>query len=193
MLLNLLVIHFAFGSPFGVYRLTRGGKVLSARSAATVFAYFAFWPIVAVGFVGDWLVENLRPANNGLEQQISEIQNEIEDLAFYGNSTEAVFQFREVLARFSGLTMALTQDGSASTTDLRKIMTHKNVMLTSVCLSRRHRRRLAFHQARAKNEFNDFISSFARRSNDQRIAELGKQLTDLLNCGQSKVTKKGGI
>jgi len=45
---DVIVVHFAFGSPFGVYQITRG--VRSARSAVAVAAYFVLWPFFAAAF-----------------------------------------------------------------------------------------------------------------------------------------------
>ncbi len=181
MLLNLLVIHFAFGSPFGVYQITRGGSVRSTRSAAKVAAHFVLWPIFALTFIRSWLTDTRKRTENSLEQKIANIRSQIESLAYRENSTASVFEFREVFSRFTGLTMALVQGGKdADSKELLKITGHKNISLTAACLNRRNRQRLLFQQKRARNEFVEMISALAAQSNNKEIAELGKHLTDII-------------
>lgn len=185
MLLNLLVIHFAFGSPFGVYQITRGGSARSARSAATVAAYFVLWPIFAVGFVRDWLITNFKTPETDLEQKISDIRTQIEYLAFSSSSTTSVFEFREVFARFTGLSMTLMQDELiVSAKDLLKVSGNKNVSPASACLARRNGRKLLFHRERARAEFVELISGLAEQSNNDEVIELSMQLSDLVGDRQ---------
>ncbi len=184
MLLNLLVIHFAFGSPFGVYQITRGGSVRSTRSAAKVAAHFVLWPIFAAAFIRSWLINNLKPAESHLEQKIANIRSKIEDAAFSGSSTMPVFEFRDVFARFTGLTMALLHGGKVSSSrEMLKIVGHKNISLASACINRRNRQRLLFHQKQAQLEFNELISALAERSNNNDMGDLALSLTKLLDEG----------
>lgn len=53
-LTDLIVVHFAFGSPFAVYRITRG-DIRTARAAASMGAYFELWPVFAAAFIRQWL------------------------------------------------------------------------------------------------------------------------------------------
>lgn len=178
---DVIVVHFAFGSPFGVYQITRG--VRSARSAVAVAAYFVLWPFFAAAFARDWLSRQKAEEKTSQEAQIAHIRDAIEVAAFSKASTAAVFEFRELFARYTGLTISLQYAARlGSCHELLAISGHKNIDLASACLARRNAKRLAFHQVHAKNEFTNFIELLAAsHPNEERIRALALDLTCLLD------------
>jgi len=179
VLVNLIIIYFACGSPIGVYRITRAAHLRSPRQAASVGAYFILWPIFAPAILRRSLL--VREAN--IEQALSIIRSAIEKIAFVGSQTIPVFEFREIFARYTGLTLALNAGGAPNfSADLFKVSKHGNLALATACLNRRNRQRLSFHQMQARREFVDMVARMARsHTRGTEIVELGLQLTHLLN------------
>ncbi len=193
MLINLIIIYFACGSPIGVYRITRTTRLRSARQAATLGVYFVFWPV----FVPAVLRRSLSVHETDIEQAIAIIRTALEKIAFAGSPTATVFEFREVFARYTGLTLALYCDSSINPrTELLKLTGHRNIAVAAACMKRRDRQRLLFHQKHARNEFVEIVSTIARESpKDIEILKLSMQLAALLNDGKIadnlSVLKKG--
>ncbi len=178
MLINLIIIYFACGSPIGVYRITRTAHLRSPRQAAAVGAYFILWPIFAPAILRrSLLVQELN-----IERAIASLCRAMEKIVFAGNPTISVFEFRDVFARYTGLTMAINRETANSPNDLFKIAKHKNPALASTCLNRRNRKRLLCHQTQARKEFFDLISDLSlSRENGKEFAKLSLQLARLLH------------
>lgn len=188
----MLVIHFAFGSPFGVYQIARGGSLRSARSAAAVGAYFLLWPIFAAAFISKWLSQNefqrLSPTqknpNITPEELVASIQTQLEAKLFTDGSTSSIFEFREIVSRFSGLSLVLFNGEPANwPKELLSITGHKNISAASACVERRNQHRIFLHQCRARKEFVDLIFQLcaARPQDEPGIALLALQIANAID------------
>jgi hypothetical protein len=178
-LADAIVIHFAFGSPFGVYQFTRG-SVRSARSAATIAAHFVLWPIFAAAFVRKWVFENFRGKEVQLEDNIAAIRTKIETACFANRPTSSIFEFREVFCRYTALSIALKRINPAESPKyLFDIGKHKNIKLASACMARRNRHRIEFHQSAARKELIGSILAISQRRRNE-IVNLAMQLARLL-------------
>jgi len=182
VLINLIIIYFACGSPIGVYRITRTARLRSPGQAAAIGVYFVLWPI----FVPTILLSSLsggEAAKIDVERGIARIRAEMENIAFSDDATVSVFEFREVFGRFTGLTIMLNHRGAAQVpNELFKIAGHNNLALASACLKRRDRQRLASHQMQARAEFEDLIAKIARfHPHGDVIAAMGSQLLETLD------------
>ena len=191
MLINLIIIYFACGSPIGVYRTTRLSHLRSPGQAAAIGVYFILWPVFAPAI----LRRALLFGETNIEHAIKRICSEIESIAFDGRPTEAVFEFREVFARYAYLTLALVDGGATRfPAELFAEAGNRDLPIASRCFERRNRRRLAFHQMRARKEFVEMISVI--RPGGDKIVDLCLTLARLLNdtqtaeqlLGQQKMT-----
>ena len=178
MLINLIIIYFACGSPIGIYRIARATQLRSPLQAAAVGVYFILWPIFAPAI----LRRSLFSDEEKVEHAISAIRGAIEDIAFADRPTISVFEFREIFSRYTGLTLSLRRGRKAQfPTELFTAAGHENLELASVCLDRVNRRRLAFHQERARNEFVDLMVAISRSGpRGTEIVALGFQIAKLL-------------
>lgn len=180
--MDLTVVYFALGSPFGVYQVTRGG-MRTRRSAAAAAVHFVLWPVFALVLLRESLVNHVR-SQNELEFRVEDIASRLESLAFTKGSMASLFEYREVFGRYTGLTIALKIQGSARCwKDLFSISRHENVERASVCLLRRNQNLLSFHQMRARNDFIHLISNMmdSHPQGDQivtLIMELGELIRD---------------
>jgi len=172
---DAIVVHFAFGSPFGVYQITRG--VRSGRSAASVAAYFILWPLFAAGFFRAWLASESPSENVTFEVKVNSIRRKIEEAAFSNGNSASIFEFREVFARYTGLTMALNQPKIDPKRQLLEISEHAHIELASACLARREFRRLSLHQAEAGAEFEKLIEGLCEKH--RNVESIGSLVHDL--------------
>jgi hypothetical protein len=192
VLINLIIIYFACGSPIGVYRITRATRLRWPSQAATVGVYFVLWPIFAPAI----LRRSLLVGETDIQQAIAIIRSSLETIAFAGSPAISVFEFREVFARYTGLTLALNSGGSANpSTDLLRVAGHTNVSLAAACVGRRDRKRLKFHQQQARDEFFEIVSAMAGAPKVIEIVGLSLRLAALLNdreiAGRFSLLKKG--
>jgi hypothetical protein len=187
-LADVIVVHFAFGSPFGVYQITR--SVRSTRSAAKVAAYFIVWPVFAAAFVRDWLLLFTKADKSGLDAKIARIREKIENGAFRDGLPSSVFEFREVFARYTALTTALRPGEHVhSSRALFEISGRENIAVPSACFGRRNRRRLSFHQRQAQLEFTELIFALAGshpQGDDIRV--LSDELDRVLELAKRPMT-----
>ena len=177
---DLIIIYLACGSPFGVYQITKWQEGQSAGSLAKTLMSFLLWPMFAVTLLVNRLNRD-RPeeAANG---RVEDIRSAIERIAFSEGSTAALFDFREVYYRFTGLFEAAnTKIAKKPSSELFEVSGHHNKDLASRCLARRNREKLAYHQTLARNEFVDLISELANRQpGGSEITELALELADHL-------------
>jgi hypothetical protein len=182
-LTELIIIYLACGCPVGVYYVTRGGRGNSLSDLAAVAAHFAFWPIFAAALCMAWFSGSNEAAASDLDSAVGSIRNRIESIAYDNRSTPAVFEFREVFARFTGLTMALKFNEKGMLPEgVRGLLDRENVLAASACLDRRNRQRIVFHQVQSRNEFVSLISGIAQsHPNGDQIVESGMTLARLLD------------
>lgn len=187
MLINLIIIYFACGSPIGVYRVTRATHRRLPGQAAAVGAYFILWPIFATAILRRLLNDNAKSLRSDLERKLGSIRGKIETLAFAGSPALSVFELREVFSRYTGLTLALNSVGTVfSSNELFTIARHGNAALASACMDRRTRRRLSFHQSRSRLEFVALLAAISRSEpNRKEIIGCAVQVADLLNDKES--------
>lgn len=178
---DLIVVHFALGSPFAVYRITRG-NIRSPRSAVAVGVYFALWPIFAAAFIRDWFsISSNHPVENALDEKIRDLKSSIESLVFSNTLMSSIFDFREIFDRYVGLTLALLDDFAPTSNELFTISGHKDPSLAMKCTVRLNRRRLLIHQTQASDEFVEMIRHItSSHSNKNEVIWLGLQISALL-------------
>ena len=185
---DLLIIYLACGSPFGVYQITSGRQERSFRRYIVIAASFLFWPIFVVSLLlrrRSFGEKNAEITANAL---IENIRAELERVAFAGGETTALFEFREVFYRFTGLFEAANAANTEKTPRaLFDVSGHTNKNLASQCLARRNREKLSFHQTLARNEFVDMIADLSR---DKKICnEIGRLALELTrHLGDSAAT-----
>ena len=158
---DLIIIYLACGSPFGVYQITMRQPDRSGVEVLKIVSSFLFWPL----YLGDLLIGRIFNSRERADEdrhfRIEEIRQEIECLAFSGESISRLFEFREIFYRFTGLSEAVNATIGRSTNEIFVVTGHDNNSLGSRCLDRRNAKRLAFHQVIARNEFIDLLSQLA--------------------------------
>ncbi len=183
---DLLIIYLSCGAPFGAYHfLQNRGKTpvlgLFPRSLAVLllwipFAYLLWRKNVAKRLTGkEFFSPN--PEISLLEQQISVLQEQILQAFVELNSKNGLglrfFAFRDVLQRYTGLTLALKANESmVGENDLEIFRIagrkKKELPLAGKCLAKRNSMRLKSHQSKSREDFLGYLAKLSEtaRSNN---------------------------
>jgi len=179
---DLIIIYLACGSPFGVYQITKRQQQPSPGSWASILTSFLLWPVLAITLLVDRIVSDRDNTDATANARIERIRSDIERIAFSGGATAALFEFREVFYRFTGLFAAAnTEITKRPSSELFEVSGHSNKELASRCMARRNREKLAYHQVLARNEFVDLIADLANgQAGSIEVAKLALELADHL-------------
>ena len=155
-LFDLFIIYFAAGAPFGVYRVTTLKGAVTINVVIGLLLQIVLWPVFTVRM----LVGANGRSNDGNE--LDRLQTQIEQIAFTDGTAAAIFDFREIFARYTGLSQATNVEVvGGQVSDIFEIGNAENPKLATAVLARRNREKLIFHQMTARNEFVDMISGLA--------------------------------
>jgi hypothetical protein len=199
-LVDFIIIYLACGAPFGVYYFLQSrNKTESPIIWLKIFLTFFFWIPFAFLFVRQFLAsdENLH-SNYYLtsafevkdEGNIYLIQKEIEKKFSESRLDFSLFEFRETLERYVGLTLANQETFtkvSEREKEIFRIAENSNIELAANCLHRRNRKLLAFHQTEARQDFLQIIRKLSGSMTDKKNLEsLAIEFVRLLNDKQAQ-------
>jgi len=159
---ELIIIYIAYGAPFGIYDLSCSRKRPTAGELHLIAAKFIFWPVLVASWLWRWLLRGRRPVPGQLENEIELLREQLEKIAFGDRSATAILGFREVYARYTGLTLYLLSgvDGQY----LHPIFEFRGdpeTKAAAACLYRRDREMVALHQWRVRTEFLQLIGQLS--------------------------------
>jgi hypothetical protein len=168
---DLLIIYLSCGAPFGVYFFLQNRKkydlsrLLLSSGAAGLFwiayAYLLWRKNIAKRLTGRE-ISSKNPEISLLEQQISMLQEQILQAFIELNAKTPLkpgfFAFRDVLERYSGLTLATrAEETIAGESDFEVFRIagrkKKELPLAGKCLARKNSMRLKSHQCNAREDF----------------------------------------
>jgi hypothetical protein len=159
----------ACGAPFAVHhflqnRREKGFHTILLKSFLTVFVWIPYavrllhshWKKKFTGrqFAVD------AAADATLQNKLEQLQKEIwRSVPNERNRDVSLFEFREVLDRYAGLTLALKERAAVTfETEIFGAANHPDKNLGAKCLLRRNRSRLEFHQTLASRDFLKLLS-----------------------------------
>lgn len=164
-LTDFFVIYLACGAPFGVYYFLKNRtqsdlKLLGLKTLLN----FLFWIPLAIFFVRQINLlkivstnfDKISEADANREKNITFVQKEIEKILLKSDTPISIYEFRETIERYIGLTLAELNDDKVIAEHEREIFRiapTKNIERGSICLNRRNRKRLSFHQTEARRDF----------------------------------------
>lgn len=197
---DFIVIYLSCGAPVGVYYWLEKRTDLSAQKLwfGTLLRFF-FW----VPFIGRLVAENLfvpsatvrsSPNTSSLqEKRIGAIQKQLEtqfrcrrDRTDHHptGSALSVYEFREILQRYTGLTLAseVRNRGGCGGNDLFSLSGHPDAELGQICLNRRNRNHISFHQTKARRDFLRIIDQLTDMAVDNgSLGHLALEFAMVLN------------
>jgi hypothetical protein len=192
---DLLIIYLACGAPFGVYYfLQNRNRTETDFLWLKSFLRFVFWIPFALQMVARTsLLTNLytqgfdkqSESDAKKEREIEEIKKNIEKNLSNKDFSLSIFEFREVFDRYVGLSFEIQNESheiSPAEQEIFRITNHNNKKLAGICLNRRNRKRLLFHQKLARRDFFEIFRNFFDNSTDsQNLLMNTHKLAELLD------------
>lgn len=183
-LYDFLIIYLAAGAPLGVYYFLHERKRPDFKHLwIKTLLNFLFWAPFAVRLLRQNKI-SVDTFNNvfgeksspdaDAEKIIHSIRKRFEKIYLETGLDISIYEFREVLERYSGLTRAgQFEEGNSQTArydnEFFRIADHKNAELAAICLERRNRRRLSFHQTEARLDFLQLLSGLSDSGSEKEI------------------------
>jgi hypothetical protein len=192
---DLFIIYLACGAPFGVYYFLQNRNHLETKILWLKSLFrFVFWIPFAIRLVArKSLFTNLytnrfdKSLNSDAikEFEIEEIKKSFENILPIIDFKLSIYEFREIFDRYVGLSLEI-QSGdegfSEPEMEIFRITNHTNKKLAEVCLHRRNRKRLTFHQKLARRDFFEILGKFVDKTKDpQNLFDQAAKLAALLN------------
>lgn len=173
-LTDYLIIYLACGAPFSVYYfLQNRTKSVSSKLWLNTLITFAFWiPIAARLLRENKIFSNSVSAEAIQEKKLNLIQKQLEKCLQESSLKISIYEFRETIDRYIGLTLANQIHGekiSVAEKEIFRISENENVELAAICLSRRNQKRLSFHQTGAQQDFLHIINKLSEFSERKEI------------------------
>ncbi|MFN0140138.1 MAG: hypothetical protein ACKVQW_08640 [Pyrinomonadaceae bacterium] len=170
--LDVAIIYFALGAPFGVLRIT-------AKRATTPFAYlrmasgYLLWPLVAIRNLARFVLT--QPAAQ--KDELDSIRAGLEKTLFANADADKLYAFREAFYRYAGLAAANAefrmQDGESRGFP-SYLIPYPSSLIRSACISRRDRRKLALQFETARLDILEMITS----TRTSKVAQSGLALAE---------------
>ena len=124
------------------------------------------------------------------DKKLEDAKKRFEQFWDAGNSSLSLFEFREMLGRYEGLTLANNDSRNLPESELElfQISGYKNTELGTISLNRRNRLRLASHQKDARKEFLSSLGEmFINGVDVKRLSDLATEFVKLLNDDDAAV------
>lgn len=192
---DLLIIYLACGAPLGVYyflqhRNKTEMKILILKS----FLRFIFWIPFAIQLVArkplltkfyNTNFDAKTISDSKREQEIEEIKKSFERSLSRTFPSYSIYEFRETFDRFVGLSLEVqteTVETAPAEKEIFRIANHGNKKIGEVCLNRRNRLRLSFHQKLARRDFLQMFGLILEKADEPQILfNKSLRLADMLN------------
>ncbi|HLM02481.1 MAG TPA: hypothetical protein VK400_15625 [Pyrinomonadaceae bacterium] len=122
-----------------------------------------------------------------LRKKLDEIEKRMLQILSAGKDAVSVFELREVIQRYAGLTLAAGQrdEIGENEREVFRIVDHQNAELGAKCLHRRNRLRLGFHQRLASRDFLRMLAKFSFFE-AEKLRALALEFATLLDDGETR-------
>lgn len=196
---DLLVIYFSLGAPVAVYfylqnRARRNRKNFWLETVLT----FLFWIPSAVSFFfkAEFFRRTLSPARPieilprpEREENLFRLQKRFEKILQASDCDCTVFEFRETLERYVGLTLATETSPRGANEEFFTAAQNKHPALAARCFERRNRQRLDFHQIAARRDFLQTLERLSDAVQDGRVlADAARDFVKTLSDCEAEKT-----
>lgn len=167
--IDFIIIYLTCGAPFGVYyflqqrdkiKLGQNVTFIWLKCGVITFFWFPFAIKLLQRFVTNKLQKSkfaeTNQVDSSLKEKIEVYEKEVLQILLIEKIRISPFEFRETLERFVGLTLNCSnkiKDSNVTISEFYEINTHENAKLATICLNRRNRLRLQYHQTLASRDF----------------------------------------
>lgn len=192
-LTDFIVIYLACGAPFGVYYFFQNRARHEPRSLwLKTFLNFVFWIPFAVRLmlnrkpIQPSFVFESNSSAAGLQTSFKQLESILRD----SDLKISVYEFREVLERYIGLTTAAQAESAPdqATTEIYRIAENAQIELGAICLQRRNRQRLIRHQTEARRDFLQIIKQLLDvAANEKILVSSAINLVEILDDRAARI------
>jgi hypothetical protein len=193
---DFLIIYLTCGAPLGVFYFLQNREEQNRTLVwFKTFSTFIFW--LPFGF---YLLKNktnkksfnykkIFSESEKIRTKISTFQKQLEEILQKSDLQISIFELREVIDRYVGLTLA-KDCGKAKTTETEKeifrIAKSEKAEIGAICLNRRNLKRLTFHQTQARQDFFQVINQLLKfASDEEEFAESAAGFFQLLKDNEA--------
>lgn len=167
---EFIIIYLSLGAPLAVYYFLQNRNRLDSRQLwLKTILNFVFWIPSAIRIFGAYLKSARSSVNNfdfsaesdSANAKLTVLQRRIENSFIQTDPESSLFEIREILDRYAGLTLEVENLAKYSNhieNEFFKIANKKDSEIASICNQRRNLKRLLFHQKLAANDFLELIS-----------------------------------
>jgi hypothetical protein len=197
---ELLIIYFSIGAPVAVrvyFQKRAEPRPNEKKARLAAFLTFLFWLPAVVLFFGEQEftrkffrseTKSKKSAISVRAENLDALQKQLEKIACGSGLDVSLFELRETLARYVGLTIAAqsaeANDGEIKAhADFFRAGGHDAPERAAKCFSRRNRERIFFHQRRAQTDFLNFcknVFSAAAHSDAEEFFSTASQFVKIL-------------
>jgi len=179
-ILDLTIIYLACGAPFGVYYylVNRPQKNGWLKSIFISLLWFPFAIQLLISRVTKRLSErefSVKSRDRHESNELNRGKKNFEAFLPENGSFISLFELREIIDRYAGLTLAKNIDVAAPAKheeELFRASGGTTLEISSICLNRRNRAKLLSHQRDARTDFLKMLGELFEFS---RVEKLGKQ------------------
>ncbi len=167
---DFFIIYLSCGAPFGVYfflqkRNQSNRRKLYLKSLLTLFVWIPY----AFQLLSDFATKKSQKEKLAAEEKLLDFQKQIAQCLIDSGASGKLFEFREILERYAGLTLACNSarnEPSAAEREIFRIALQCNIEAGANCLHRRNRLRLEFHQTLARKDFLQAVAKLRLAASD---------------------------
>jgi hypothetical protein len=182
--IEFFIIYLACGAPFGVYYFLQHRGGLDSRLLwLKTLLNFIFWLPAAFLFFSRnanlkspslFKFSNKTFGADAERNNLQSIQKQMENFFLESDLKISVYEFRETIERYIGLTLTDQSNAAESRVEdeefLRAAQT-SNVELGAICLKRRNRNKLSLHQTEARKDFLFLTDQLLKAGSDEENLE----------------------
>lgn len=202
-LFDFIIVYLACGASVGAnyyfQNHTRHNFGIVARR--TVFVVLGWLPFVVKSMIPskklrlktffkiNFKINKDSDPTLNLQENISSLKKQLENFVFQSSFNTPIFEFREIVERYSGLMLAVGDETEPTFAEknLFQIDDSNNSEISARCLHRRNRKRLIRHQSEARRDFLQLLEeSFVFESDKKKLGILAIEFVKLLNDSESE-------
>lgn len=190
-LTDFIIIYLSCGAPFGVfyYYQQRDSANFTNRlfnSTLVTIIWIPFAIKLLHLYVTNKLIKSYFAQKSDLDSIINDFEKNFGKILLNDKINISIFEFREVLERYAGLTKALQIETTSDENELFQVSNHENIKLASKLLNRRNRSRLSAHQIIARKDFFQAIKLIESEvSEKENVRKLAIDFVNLINDAEA--------
>ncbi|HYJ90706.1 MAG TPA: hypothetical protein VEV84_05310 [Pyrinomonadaceae bacterium] len=183
LILDLLIIYLACGSPFAVSRLLKEETYYSLPDVLSSVAVMFYWPFLIPQIIKRVYRQRSNiysSTEDDVDSRVNELQEKLEQEWCAAFTSERLNVFRDTLLRYIRISLELNVDpASDDNSELLIVAGHTDADVGDACLERRNRKKLELHQTSSRIELIEAIDSLISAGR-YRALDLAIQLTEVV-------------